>query len=356
MSESFFSFSEPLNSGIDFFTSDDFKIAASELTIESNVVVLSRKIAFSQIAIDSNSSVQTNAFRIIHAVINLAVDGAVVTVGRERQDALVNVSANATMAVNFIKIAHSASALSSSSTLSQAVTKIANGASALSASANISAVSFKIASAVANLSASAGLSSLATKITKAASVLTSSLHLSIAGDISLATIRIVLQEVGALAVKTPIVFAQNVASGIDSSIYRTLILLDGKPLTIHNRKIDMGVDQIFTETVNWNNRKTRYYKSNARAGRRIFNMSWSWLPNSVNYTVDGNSGRDFIKNIAEDPRHHILKIINIDETGATPYTETSYNVLVKDYNETLIRRDIPNDVYFWDCAMSLEEV
>jgi hypothetical protein len=85
-------------------------------------------------------------------------------------------------------------------------------------------------------------------------------------------------------------------------------------------------------------------------------MSWSWLPNSINYTVDGNSGRDFIKKIAEDPRHHVLKIINMDETGTTPYSETSYNVLVKDYSETLIRRDIPNDVYFWDCSMSLEEV
>jgi hypothetical protein len=85
-------------------------------------------------------------------------------------------------------------------------------------------------------------------------------------------------------------------------------------------------------------------------------MSWSWLPNSINYTVDGNSGRDFIKRVAEDPRHHVLKIINMDETGTTPYSETSYNVLVKDYSETLIRRDIPNDVYFWDCSMSLEEV
>jgi hypothetical protein len=46
----------------------------------------------------------------------------------------------------------------------------------------------------------------------------------------------------------------------------------------------------------------------------------------------------------------------MDETGTTPYSETSYNVLVKDYSETLIRRDIPNDVYFWDCSMSLEEV
>jgi hypothetical protein len=46
----------------------------------------------------------------------------------------------------------------------------------------------------------------------------------------------------------------------------------------------------------------------------------------------------------------------MDESGTTPYSETSYNVLVKDYNETLIRRDIPNEVYLWDCSMSFEEV
>jgi hypothetical protein len=148
----------------------------------------------------------------------------------------------------------------------------------------------------------------------------------------------------------------NINAAIDSSIYRTLILLDDKPLTNHNRKLDMSVEPIFVETVNWNNRKKRYYKSTNRAGRRVFNISWSWLPNSIEYTADNERGRDFIQQIASDPRGHVLKIINLDESGTAPYTETSYNVLVKDYNETLIRRDLANDVYFWDCSMSLEEV
>jgi hypothetical protein len=278
------------------------------------------------------------------------------TVATERQDALVTVSANTTVAVTMMKFSYSESSQSASVDVAQTVTRIAESAVSLSSSADITAASVKFANSAAVVSASASLTSVGTKISQAISALSSSLQLTVAGKISLATIQIVLQEVGALAIQTPIVFAQNVASGIDASIYRTLVLLDGKPLTIHNRKLDMGVDQIFTETVNWNNRKTRYYKSSSRAGRRTFSMSWSWLPNSINYTVDGNSGRDFIKRVAEDPRHHVLKIINMDETGTTPYSETSYNVLVKDYSETLIRRDIPNDVYFWDCSMSLEEV
>ena len=39
------SFSDPLNSGIDFYTADEFKLAASSLTIESNVVVNSIKFS-----------------------------------------------------------------------------------------------------------------------------------------------------------------------------------------------------------------------------------------------------------------------------------------------------------------------
>jgi hypothetical protein len=355
MADSRFSFSEPFNSGIDFNQKDsaDVEVVLSSL---SSLTVESYKIAYGDIVLSAQTDSTVNAFKIAFADVALSGLSATVSVATERQDALVDVSANTTMTVSMMKFAYSASSPSSSASVSQTVTRITESAVSLSSSASLATSAIKIAASAITVSASASLTSAATRITQAVSALSSSLQLTVAGKISLATIQIVLQEIGALAVQTPIVFAQNVASGIDASIYRTLVLLDGKPLTIHNRKLDMGVDQIFTETVNWNNRKTRYYKSNSRAGRRTFNMSWSWLPNSINYTVDGNSGRDFIKKVAEDPRHHVLKIINMDETGTTPYSETSYNVLVKDYSETLIRRDIPNDVYFWDCSMSLEEV
>ena len=355
MSFSRLSFSEPFNSGIDFNQKDSADV---EVLISSSVdlVTSAMKTASAASALSSSTDISVSSYKIAYADVSLSGMSVTATVATERQDALVSVSANATVAVSMMKFAYSESSPSSSATVSQEIIRITEIASTLSSAADMTADSFKIALSSTALSAAASLTSAATKISQAVSALTSSVQLSVAGKISLATIRIVLEEFGAVAVQTPIVFAQNVASGIDASIYRTLVLLDGKPLTIHNRKLDMGVDPIFTETVNWNNRKTRYYKSNSRAGRRTFNMSWSWLPNSINYTVDGNSGRDFIKKVAEDPRHHVLKIINMDETGTTPYSETSYNVLVKDYNETLIRRDIPNDVYFWDCSMSLEEV
>jgi hypothetical protein len=355
MTSSWFSFSEPLNSGIDFYLADDNDVVV-DLSSSASLTVDSYRIIHGDIVLSVQADSSVSAHKIVFADVVLSGLSVTATVATERQDALVTVSANTTVAVTMMKFSYSESSQSASVDVAQTVTRIAESAVSLSSSADITAASVKFANSAAVVSASASLTSVGTKISQAISALSSSLQLTVAGKISLATIQIVLQEVGALAIQTPIVFAQNVASGIDASIYRTLVLLDGKPLTIHNRKLDMGVDQIFTETVNWNNRKTRYYKSSSRAGRRTFSMSWSWLPNSINYTVDGNSGRDFIKRVAEDPRHHVLKIINMDETGTTPYSETSYNVLVKDYSETLIRRDIPNDVYFWDCSMSLEEV
>jgi hypothetical protein len=143
---------------------------------------------------------------------------------------------------------------------------------------------------------------------------------------------------------------------VDSSIIRTFMLIDDKPITNHNRKFESALEPIFVENKNWANSRGRYYKSSARSGRKTFSLSWSWLPNSPEFTVDGKKGRDYIKEIASDPSHHVLKIVNLDESGVTPPTETSYNVLVKDYNETLTRRDLSNDVYFWDCSMTLEEV
>jgi hypothetical protein len=355
MASSWFSFSQPLNSGIDFYSADENDVVVI-LSSSVDLVIESIRLVPASIVLSSSLDTAVSSLKIAYADVSLSGLSVTATVATERQDALIDVSANTTMTVSMMKFAHSASSLDASADISQTATRLAQAESALSSSADMTTAVIKIARSVIVLSASASLTSAAVKISQAVSALSSSLQLTVAGKISLATIQIVLEEVGAVAIQTPIVFAQNVANGIDASVYRTLVLLDGKPLTIHNRKLDMGVDQIFTETVNWNNRKTRYYKSSSRSGRRTFSMSWSWLPNSINYTVDGNSGRDFIKRVAEDPRHHVLKIINMDETGTTPYSETSYNVLVKDYSETLIRRDIPNDVYFWDCSMSLEEV
>ena len=352
MSASWFSFSEPLNSGIDFYTADSADVQIV-LSAQSDLTISALKLANSEISLTSNSDASVNFIKISYADIALSGLSATVSVATERQDALIDVSANTTMTVSMMKFAFSESSPSSSASLSQTVIKIANSASTLSSSADTTVSSIKIAAAAVVTSASVSLSSAGVKISQAVSALSSSLQLTVAGKISLATIIINLVEVGNMTAEA-IKFAVN--GVVDTSVIRTFMLIDGKAIANDNRIFESGLEPIFTQNTNWNNRKTRYYKSTSRAGRRTFNLSWSWLPNSLEYTADQKEARDYIKTIAADPSHHILKIVNLDESGATPPTETSYNVLVKDYNESLIRRDLSNDVYFWDCSITLEEV
>jgi hypothetical protein len=145
-------------------------------------------------------------------------------------------------------------------------------------------------------------------------------------------------------------------SYIDETSIRTLLILDGKPLTNHQRKLDISLVPNFVETVNWNNKKNRYYKRESTSGRRQFTIDWRDLPNAMDDTVDSRHGRDFLHSIAEDPDAHELKIINQNESGTTPYTESTYTVFVRDYSETLTRRYISEDVYLYECNLSLEEV
>ena len=335
------SFSEPLNSGVDFYTADMAILIDSNLSIESNVSVSAIKLSLAVSDTTVESDLAAVAVKIAFAVIDIAVDGATLTLGTKVKEASCVMSIESEMQADSIKISLSSALLESSGSLVSSAIKasFANSDAAITSSLVAAALLVK------NISAS----------------LSSAVSITVAGKISLANIHIALQNVGTLSVQPMVLFStinanSVLGSTIDGTIYRTVILLDNKPLTNHNRKLDMSVEPIFTETVNWNNRKKRYFKSTNRAGRRTFNISWSWLPNAMEQTADNQRGRDFIKLVASDPRGHVLKIINLDESGTTAYSETSYNVLVKDYNETLIRRDLPNNVYFWDCSMSLEEV
>lgn len=142
---------------------------------------------------------------------------------------------------------------------------------------------------------------------------------------------------------------------IDTSYYKTYIIIDDKPLSNHNRTISSEIRQVFVENKNWNSTTSRYYKKQSSSGRKVFVLSWSRLPHSRYHTVDKRFGRDYLKELASDPGIHVLKIVNDDSSGVTPYTETSFNVFISGYNESLVRRDLNSDIYYWDCSITFEE-
>jgi hypothetical protein len=355
MADSFYSFSEPLNSGVDFYNADDAKVISASLSGDVSLAISLTKIAFSSVGLSSDTALTVAATRMVLASANISdLLSATVTAGTAiREGALIVISVTSSLTAAGTKIAYASSAINCTTSVAALAVKTSLAVSTISLAASIATSMVKTARGAANVIVSSNLSAISSKIVFASTALSSNVSLSVVGKIVLVTIKIAIQNMGSISAKA-IKFAVN--GIVDSSIIRTFMLIDDKPITNHNRKFESALEPIFVENKNWANSRSRYYKSSARSGRKTFSLSWSWLPNSPEFTVDGKKGRDYIKEIASDPSHHVLKIVNLDESGVTPPTETSYNVLVKDYNETLTRRDLSNDVYFWDCSMTLEEV
>lgn len=354
MADSFYSFSEPLNSGVDFYFADKTQFGLIAISADVTLQVTSIKISHGSITLSADAVLSANSYKFAYAQANISdILSTTLTLGTKIQPLLVPIDIVSSLSVVGTKIAYASSTIDCTTSVVTAGMRLASAVVAISSEASIVASMVKTAFGATDVIVSSVLSAISTRITFASAAIYSDVVLTIVGKISLATIRIAIENMGSISAQA-IKFAVN--GIIDNSIIRTFMLIDDKPITNHNRKFESALEPIFVENKNWTNSRSRYYKSSARSGRKTFSLSWSWLPNSSEFTVDGKKGRDYIKEIASDPSHHVLKIVNLDESGATPPTETSYNVLVKDYNETLTRRDLSNDVYFWDCSMTLEEV
>jgi len=140
----------------------------------------------------------------------------------------------------------------------------------------------------------------------------------------------------------------------DTSDIKPMFSVDSIPLSEHNRKTSFSNNINYITNERANGQKGVYFK--IANNKRIINIDWSFLPGKQQNTVDLKAGRDYVKKIALDPRSHTLKIRNLDANGLTSYTETSYTVLVTNYSEELVRRDLNNDEYYWNCSISFQEV
>jgi len=150
----------------------------------------------------------------------------------------------------------------------------------------------------------------------------------------------------------------NIIRFTPSSRYPGVILsmidLDGKPLTAQGRQFSSSFGSKHIEKKNWNSSKSRYYKSSS-AGKQTFKISWEWLPSDKEQTIDKRFARNFLKDKADDPDVHTLKIYSYGTNPQSVFSENTYNVFITSYSESLIRRDLSNGVYFWKCDIELEE-
>ena len=140
----------------------------------------------------------------------------------------------------------------------------------------------------------------------------------------------------------------------DSRDIKPFFVLDGVPLSEHNKTTSFFETPKYIINNNWSGGKGVYFRTSKT--KRSISIDWSFLPGKRDNTVDFHAGRDVLKALCSDQRSHTLKIRNLDTNGLTVHTNEEYNVVVMDYSETLVRRDLNNDEYYWNCSISLQEL
>lgn len=351
----FYSFSESFQPGIDFYTPDEALTISVLIAVESNVATEITKIAFanSSVSIDSNTSIV--ARRIIHAQSVIVADGVTLTLGTRVKLASISIASDSNLTVNVKKIAFASTTITTDSNLSVSAQEIINASVSIQSNSNASVSIIKTAKASVSIASTSNLSAIATRISRISSSISGNVTLSILGKIVLTTIRINILNNSSITAQT-IKFSNSATT--DLSLIRSLLMLDGVPLTNQNRRFDVAATPIYIENLNWQGDASRYYKNtSANAGaKRVFNLQWSFIPNYENKTVDLRASRNYLNRKSKDGDVHTLTIINQDDSGTSPYTEENVDVLITNYSENLIRRDLVDDVYYFDCAISLQEV
>lgn len=329
------------------------KIAYSNSTTSSdlNVSASAIEILFASAATSGDVESTASAYEILYA--NSTVSGEVETSATALEILLANISTSvsASVSATALEILLGVIDIPIESNSTASSYKIAYSASAVAVESDLSPTLIKIAYSQSEVEATSSAAIVGTEILYAYAQ-TSGLVITV--TVGKEILYINPQPTGAATVLSvdAIRFSPSIVE--DVSLIRTLLLIDGKPLSEHNRKLSSTIVQDFVENTNWSSRKSRYYRSST--GRKTFNLNWTMLPSKRGQTVDSKFGRDKIKELAEDPDFHVLTVINNDTDGLTPYSETQYNVIIRNYSETLVRRDINSDMYLWDCDLQLEEI
>lgn len=333
------------------FYGSDAAGADVNIIIISDLVVSAKKITFASASLDASCTLTASVVERQSAEVSIDAGSVTVVAGTEILKSLVIINIIGELQATAQKTAFASASLSGEVTPVISATKVTFASGSSSIDSSLTPTAYKIAKA------SSSVDFDLSTITTALEILLAKINVS--GFVVTVTVgkEILLAKITAAATLSSrpipaIKFSPSITE--DTQDIRPLVLIDGKPVTEHNRKLDVTVIQSFVENRNWAAKRRRYYKTSP--GRLLFKINWSMLPNSRDMTVDNKYGRDFISDIGSQPKSHTIKILDIDSDGTTPYTESEYTVIVKNYSENLVRRDLVDDTYYWDCNIELEQV
>ncbi len=125
-----------------------------------------------------------------------------------------------------------------------------------------------------------------------------------------------------------------------------LLSINNTELTAHNRKVAI-TEQISANDIDLaSGHRRRFYTKN----KKQFSLTWSYLPNLVNKTVDNRAARDFLFGIA-NTSNYVSVSVQLEPSGSFQ----QYNCYVDSYSESLIRRDLSTGCVYYDVSMTLTE-
>lgn len=125
-----------------------------------------------------------------------------------------------------------------------------------------------------------------------------------------------------------------------------LVKLNGTEITEHGRVFSSSIN-INSSDVQLNNGASRRY---IKSAKNIYNLSFTYLPNTTDHTADGRVGRDYLLSLM-NLRSKISLSIKLDPN------EPFYNTYVyaESYTENLMRRDMRNGCSYYDIQISFRE-
>jgi hypothetical protein len=135
---------------------------------------------------------------------------------------------------------------------------------------------------------------------------------------------------------------------ISSAPFSSLTPLQKKDceITEHGRTFSSEIQQSGSDVDLARGRLKRYVKKN----KRVFTLSFKYLPTLQTHTADGRKGRDYIQLLSQT-RGVVYVLIKLDPREE--YRE--YTCFVDSYSEGLLRRDLSSNCSYYDVSISLGE-
>jgi len=125
-----------------------------------------------------------------------------------------------------------------------------------------------------------------------------------------------------------------------------LLTINNTEITAHNRKLGIDEEISANDIDLASGHKRRFYTKN----KKKFNLTWSYLPNLANKTVDNRAARDFLFSIA-NISNYVSFSIELEPAGGF----VNYDCYLESYNESLLRRDLTTGCIYYDVSMTLTE-